>query len=272
MQFNLHPGHFLTWERPLDTLSDISPRYSSATGSQLTISSHYRHNVISDYEFFSKDSSQWWEAFQSLWGHLDIWLILNQFHVTSITYLELSSLTSLRVWGDAEKFCSGISYLLVLTEEGAAKDRIYGLSTIWVNPYHARVPTMEEVVKQLTALVPMGSNWPYALVFLNGDTCHVPLTREGHLSGLVEGTSSATCRRISHLEVHQLLSSNSQVVYPVGLNGCGGPAIASLPKSLAKGKNLLGGKPVYLKVDILQPILEGQELKVPPSVVTPPPS
>ena len=44
--------------------------------------------------------------------------MLNQFHVTSITYLELSSLTSLKAWGDAEKFCSDITYLLVLTKEG----------------------------------------------------------------------------------------------------------------------------------------------------------
>ena len=43
--FDLHPGHFLTWERPLDTTSGIFPRYSSATSSQLTVSSHYRYNA-----------------------------------------------------------------------------------------------------------------------------------------------------------------------------------------------------------------------------------
>ena len=40
--------------------------------------------------------------------------------------------------------------------------------------------------------------------------------------------------------------------------------IASPPKSLAKGTNLLGGKPIYLKVDILQSIAEGPKLKVLP--------
>ena len=49
---------------------------------------------------------------------------------------------------------------------------------------------MEEVAKQLTALVPTGSNWPYTLVHLNGDTHQAPLPREGHLSAMVEGTSS----------------------------------------------------------------------------------
>ena len=81
-------------------------------------------------------------------------------------------------------------------------DKVYGLSTIWVNPYQARVSTVEEAVKQLTTLVFTGPDWPYALVWLNGDAYHMPLPREGHLSILVEGgTSSATYRRVSQLEV-----------------------------------------------------------------------
>ena len=107
---------------------------------------------------------------------------------------------------------------------------------------------MEEAVKQITALVSTGSDWPYALVWLNGDACHVPLHREGYLSTLVEGgTSSATCRKVSQVEVCQLLSLISQVIYPVGLNRCEVPMIASPPKSLAKGTNLLGGKSILLK-------------------------
>ena len=60
--------------------------------------------------------------------------MLHQFHDTSITQSELSSLTSLKAWGDVEKFCSDIAFLLVSTEEGAAGDRMYGLSTVWVIP------------------------------------------------------------------------------------------------------------------------------------------
>ena len=63
------------------------------------------------------------------------------------------------------------------------------------------VSTMEEVVKQLTPLISTGPDWPYALVQLNGDAHHVPLPMEGHLSIMVEGsTSSVACRRISQLE------------------------------------------------------------------------
>ena len=181
MQLNSHLGHFLTWERPLHASSGISPRYSSATSSQLTISSHYRYNMMSNYEFFSKGSSWWEEAFLSFWGCLDICPLLNQFHVMSITHSEFSSLTSLKAWGDAEKFCSDITFLLVSNEDGVAGDRVYGLSMIWVNSYQARVSTVENMVKQLTALVSNGPESSYALVQLNRDTHHVPLPREEHL-------------------------------------------------------------------------------------------
>ena len=74
-------------------------------------------------------------------------------------------------------------------------DRVYGLTMIWVNPYQARVSSMEEVVKQLTSLISTRPDWLYALVWLNADACHMPLLKEGHLSILVEGdTSGATCR------------------------------------------------------------------------------
>ena len=40
-----------------------------------------------------------WEGLLSLWGCLDICPLLCQFHVTSITQSELSSLTNLKAWG-----------------------------------------------------------------------------------------------------------------------------------------------------------------------------
>ena len=144
------------------------------------------------------------------------------------------------------------------------EDRVYGLSMMWVNPYQARVSTMEEVVKQLAPLIPTGPDWPYALVWLNADAHHAPLPREGHLSILMEGgTSNAACGWISQLDICQLLSLGSQVIYLVGLNGCEIPVIMSLPKSLAKGMTMLWGEPIYLLVDIPQSAVKGQESKAP---------
>ena len=68
---------------------------------------------------------------------------------------ELASLASLKAWGE----------------------RKYGLLTIWVNPCQARVHSMEEAVRNLTAWVSSGPDWPYALVWLHKDTCHTPLPK-----------------------------------------------------------------------------------------------
>ena len=196
---------------------------------------------------------------------------LQQFHIMSITQSELSSLTGLKAWGDKEKFHHDITFLLVSAEEEAAVDRKYGLSTVWVNPCQARVPTMKEVVRELTAWVSSGPDWPYTLVQLNEDTHHTPLPKEGHLVILPKGgTNSTTCRRISQLEVCQLLISGLQVAYPVGLNGHMVPIVTSLPKSLANGISLTGDRSIYLEVDILQPITEEPDQKMSPPGRHPP--
>ena len=101
-------------------------------------------------------------------------------------------------------------------------------------------------------------------MWLNRDAHHVPLPKEGHLSVLVEGsTGSVTCRRINQLEVCQLLSSDSQAIYMVGLNGCEVTVITFLPKLLAKGATMLRGECIYLPVDILKSAKKGQESKAP---------
>ena len=226
---------------------------------------------MANYAFFSQGSGQWGKDFLLLWGHLKICPLLQQLHVTSITPSELSSLTSLKAWGKTEKFCDDIAFLLVSTQGEATGDRTYGLSTVWVNPHQARVSTVEEAVRELTALVSSGPNWPYALVQLNEDTHHVPLPREGHLGILPEGgTNSTACRWISQLEVHQLLQLDLQVIYPVGLNGYEMPLITTLPGPLANGTSLTGGKYIYLGVDILQPIAEESDQKASPSGKCPP--
>ena len=128
----------------------------------------------------------------SLWGSLTICPPLQQFHIPSITPAELSSLTSLKAWGEKQKICHDITFLLILAEEEATGDRGYGLLTIWMNPCQARVCSMEEAVRELTAWVPSGPNWPYTLVQLHEDTHHVPLPKEGHLVILPQGGAEMT--------------------------------------------------------------------------------
>ena len=67
---------------------------------------------------------------------------------------------------------------------------------------------MEEAVRDLTTWVSSGPNWPYTLVQLHEDTHHTPLPKEGHLGILPQtGAEMTACRRISQLEVCQLLIS-----------------------------------------------------------------
>ena len=186
-------GSLLTWGKPLDVSSGISPRYSSATYSQLSASPFfYRYYMMTDYTSFSPGSDRWGKELALLWGNLTICPPLQQFHISSITQLELSSLTSLKAWGKKQKVCNNIAFLLVLAKGEVTGGRWYGLSTIWVNPSQAKVHSMEEMVRELTAWVSNGPNWPYALVWLHEDTHHMPLPKEVHLGILPQGGTDMT--------------------------------------------------------------------------------
>ena len=186
-------GSLLTWGKPLDTLSGISPQVFICYLLSINYTPFfYRHHMMTDYVFFSQGLDRWGKDYAPLWGHLTICPPLQQFHISSITQSELSSLTSLKAWGEKQKVHNDIASLLVLTEEEATGDRRYGLLTIWVNPCHTRVCSMEEAVRELTIWVSSGPDWPYALVQLNEDTCHVPLPKEGHLGILPQGGADMT--------------------------------------------------------------------------------
>ena len=119
---------------------------------------------------------------------------------------------------------------------------------VWVYPYQARVSSRDNAARQLAQLSSTGPNWPYALVWLNSDACHMPIPTEGHLSVVMEGnTSNVPCGKICQLEVHQLLVSGSQVVYPEGLNRCQVPVITSLPELLSNGMTMLKGNQLSYK-------------------------
>ena len=123
---------------------------------------------------------------------------------------------------------------------------------------------IDNTAKHLTQLTSTGPNWPYALVQLNGDACHMLLPTEGHLSVMTKGnTSNVPCGKICQLEICQLLSSGSWVVYPEGLNGCQVPLITSLPESLSNGMTLLKGKPTSYKWTSPQSATKEQESKAP---------
>ena len=91
----------------------------------------------------------------SLWGNLSICPQVHWLELPCHSQVELSSISSLKVWGDVQKPCYDITYLLVQVENDR-KDRHYGISIVWVNPNQVRAATMEEAVTKLTACTPAG--------------------------------------------------------------------------------------------------------------------
>ena len=141
---------------------------------------------------------------------------------------------------------------------------MYGLAMVWVDPYQARNLTLGSAAQQLTQLASTGPNWPYALLWLNGDAHHMPLPKEGHLSVLAEEhTSNVPNGRIQQLAVCQLLSSGSQVVHPEGLNRCQVLVIMTLSESLSQDITMLEGKSMLLPVELSKSATKEQEPKAP---------
>ena len=186
----------------------------------------------------------------SLWGNLNICPCLYQLELPCHSQVELFSIHILKVWGNVQKPHCNIAYLLVQTEN-AIKARYYGISLVWVNPNQVRADTMEEVVEKLTACPSSGTNWPYTLAQLYEGPCHTPLPKDKHLSILPEGKAEETpCGQISQLEVCQLLATDPQVIYPIGLNGHDEPIITTLPELLDSSISLIASEHIYLEIDI----------------------
>ena len=175
---------------------------------------------------------------------------LEWLQVTQVTQSELSSLTGSGVWGDVKKFHSDLAYLLVLPKKATEGEKVLRLAVVWVHPYQACVPTLDEAVRKLTLLTASHENWAYAFVRFNEDAQHAPLPKEGHLSAMTEGMPSrSACRCLCQLEVHLLLQLGCWVVYPEGLNGALELVVTSLTESLAHGTNILD-ESTYLLVDL----------------------
>ena len=167
------------------------PCLVSPPGICLPLALHWPYCLIADTIqwltlSFSKDPSQWGKAYAYLWGHLDNSLSLGLLHLASMTYPELSPLISLRVWGRHRKIPQWYGLLVGFHQRwGNVRQSVWSLHCVG-GPVSGQGSTMEEVVRQLTALVSSGPNWPYTLVQLNEDTHHAPLPREGHWGDLTE--------------------------------------------------------------------------------------
>ena len=156
--------------------------------------------------------------------------------------------------------------------------RQYSIPLVWVHPNQVRAATTEEVVENLTAYTSSGVDWPYALAQLWEDPHHAPLPKNNHLGILLQRKAQETfCGQISQLEVHQLLATSPQVVYPIGLNGHDEPIITTLLDPLGSSISHITSKHIYLEIDIPSPPMEEPDQKmlsledIPAILITSPP-
>ena len=220
--------------------------------------------TMTEYAFFMEKADRWVKDMASLWGNLNICPQLHWLKLPCHTLVELSSVSSLKVWGDIQKPCHDIAYLLVGVEN-ARKERHYGISIVWVNPNQVRAATMEEAVKELTTCPSSGADWPYTLAWLYEGPHHAPLPKDGHLGILPQrGVEETPCGWISQLEVCQLLAAGPQIIYPVGLNGHDDPIITTLIELLASSVSLTANKYIHFGIDIPSPPVEELDQKILP--------
>ena len=152
----------------------------------------------------------------TLWGNFNICHCLDHFKLHCHSPVELISVNSFKVWGNTQEPHHNIAYLLVHTGN-TTEDRQYGVSLVWVNPNQTRTSNMEEAVEKLAACPSSGTDWPYTLTQLYEGSHHAPLPKDKHLGILPQGKAEETsCGWISQLDICQLLSTGSQVVYPSG--------------------------------------------------------
>ena len=154
-----------------------------------------------DYNFFPKDLGWWDKNYQSLLGCHNICPLLEQFHVTQMTQLELSSLTGSGAWGNTKKFHSDLPYLFVSPKKATEEEMVFGwFAMVWVHPYQACIPTLDEAVRKLTLLTASHKNWAYTFYEVQwGQPTNPPALREVNLVLWLSGCP---------VEMHAMTSAN----------------------------------------------------------------
>ena len=110
-------------------------------------------------------------------------------------------------------------FLLIVPSIATRYKRVFGLVAIWVHPCQAQYPTLAEAACKLLLLVDESAYWAYAFVWLNEALSHVPLSGEGNVSAMMDGSPSTdACGKLHQLQICKLLQHKDMMVYPEGLN------------------------------------------------------
>ena len=208
---------------------------------------------MTEFTFFAGKEDRWGDNMMAVWGKLDICPYLDCLELPCHTSEELLSISHLKVWGDTQEPHRNMAYLLVHTKS-------YGLTLVWISPLQIWASMMEEVIRTLSACISSGPDWPYVLAQLYKGSNHTPLPKDKHLGILPKEKAEESLHGwISQLEVHQLLSAGSRIIYLVGLNGLNQPVTIDLPELLHSSSSNTTDEHPLLRIDITLPPSEDPE-------------
>ena len=141
------------------------------------------------------------------------------FPVHTITQRQLNTLSQVGAWGDMDKPCQDMVFILIAPNLAIRCKWVFGLTATLMHPCQVYLPTLAEVAQKLMLLANEGTDWPYTYARMNDAVAHTPLSSEGHIGVMTGGLPSRnTCSHLYQLQVWQLLQCRGQVVCPEGLN------------------------------------------------------
>ena len=153
-----------------------------------------------NYAYFAQDANRWDSAAEAFLGLHDICPSLMWFHMSGITRVDLSAMSQAGGWRSPKKQSQGMAYLLLVPSQDVEGEKRFGLVEVWVHPNQFLLSSLKEEAKKLTLFISKKEDWYYALVQVNEDAQHLPISDTVHLSILVDGAPSrSACGHLSQL-------------------------------------------------------------------------
>ena len=145
---------------------------------------------MSEFSLLCADAMLWDPTTRATWGLLDFCPVVMWFQVCTIMQGQLTTLSQVGAWGDVEKPCQDMAFLLIMHSLAIRCKQIFGLTAVWMHPCQVCIPTLVEVAQKLLLLADECTNWPYGYARMNDAVAHALLSSERHIGTMTSGLLS----------------------------------------------------------------------------------